>query len=127
MDNHESAFAFLDVFTESSSLLSIAFRINSEDIIHDLERGTHHVDEAAKGGLRLCALPSHLTNHSQRHAGQARRLVLDHLVVLGWRGQSILLVVPVDVPALAKVNRGHLFAKYSVHCQCLYWILNIVV
>ena len=83
MDNHESAFTFLDVFTECSSFLSIAFRIDSEDIIHDLERGTHHVDEATKGGLRLRVLPCHLTDHSQRHAGQARRLVLDHLVVLG--------------------------------------------
>ena len=86
-------------------VFSIAFRIDSEDIIHDLERGTHQVDEAAKGGLRLRALPCHLTNHPQRHARQTRRLVLDHLEILGLRWQKALLVVPVDIPALSKMDR----------------------
>ena len=57
MDHHQGALSFLDVLAEGPPVLAIAVGLHGEDVVHDLERGAHHVDEPDDCGCFLCILP----------------------------------------------------------------------
>jgi len=70
MNDHQRAFALLDVFTVGSALLTILFTRQSYDIVLNLESGTKSIREFNELFGLLFILMSQLRNHANAHSWQ---------------------------------------------------------
>jgi len=109
VEHHQRLLALLNVFAKTALHLSVVVGLHCDNIVHDLKSCSHQIDKADHSGFGFFTLICELGDAAQGHARQTRRLVFDHLVVLSLGWQQVFVVVPVDVPALAKVNCCHFF------------------
>jgi len=117
MNDHQRAFALLDIFTVGSALLTILFARQSYDIVLDLESGTKGIREFNELFGLLFILVSQLGDHSNAHSWQTWGFIFNHVEVLGFSWGATFPVVPLDVPTLPDVQVLHFLTVDLVHGQ----------
>mgnify|MGYP006999486134 CR=1 FL=1 len=106
VQNHESSLAFVDIFTDGTSLLGVVDTGQSNEIILDLEGSTKRHSISNNGFGLLLSEIKHNTNKSCTEPRKNTCLIYYHLqiLLLCWH---LLSIVPMDIPVLSEVNIEH--------------------